>query len=428
MEKFNNSSELIKFIESRRRISNKVDLSKMNQLLDIYNHPEKKLNVIHITGTNGKGSTVSFLNSIFRQANLNVGCFTSPYITCFNERIRYNDENISDDDLLTIGNEIVSKYDTLDNLGIEHPSFFEFVTLICFIYFSRIKNLDLVLLEVGIGGRLDSTNVVNPLISAITGVSLDHTEILGDSLEEILIEKMGIVKPNKPVFMNLPNNELMDIAEKYCSKINSNCNIIDKTNIEILYSGLSGSFFLYNKEKLEISLLGYHQIENAVLAYEIAKYYFENIRKDFSNYKVILSNGLKKASWAGRLEIVKEEPLIILDGAHNIDGVKRVCEFLNSIKVSSKIRGIVAVSDNKKKEEMIEILDKTFDELIFTKFNYSRSSSSNVLYNLSKSTNKLLLEDLEQIFLLINNDNEKTINIFIGSLYFVSEVRGFLKS
>ena len=113
MEKFNNSSELIKFIESRRRISNKVDLSKMNQLLDIYNHPEKNLNVIHITGTNGKGSTVSFLNSIFRQANLNVGCFTSPYITCFNERIRFNDENISDEDLLTIGNEIVSKYDTL---------------------------------------------------------------------------------------------------------------------------------------------------------------------------------------------------------------------------------------------------------------------------------------------------------------------------
>ena len=194
MNKFNNIADLLYFVESQRRIDPKVNLDKMKGFCKVLGNPEKSFKAIHITGTNGKGSVVSYLKSILMEHNLNVATFTSPYIVKFNERICYNDSPISDDDLLEIGNLIIDKYPTFESLNLGTPSFFEFVTLMGFVYFSKIK-IDVALIEVGIGGTLDSTNVIpTPLVSVIASISLDHTAILGDTVELIAAEKCGIIK------------------------------------------------------------------------------------------------------------------------------------------------------------------------------------------------------------------------------------------
>ena len=188
---FSNCLELVRFIENSKRVTPKKDLSNMLYYLNSLGNPHKNLPVIHITGTNGKGSVVSYLENVLKLYKLNVGSFTSPYIKDFNERIRYNGLSISDEDLLKYGNIIYSNFSKWqEELG-ETPAFFEFVTLICFLYFKNITDLDVLILEVGIGGRLDSTNVVDSLISAVTSISFDHMNLLGNTLEDILTEQKG---------------------------------------------------------------------------------------------------------------------------------------------------------------------------------------------------------------------------------------------
>ena len=249
--------------------------------------------------------------------------------------------------------------------------------------------------------------------------------ILGNTLKEILNEKLGIVKPNKPVFINIKEKELKEHCILKANNLNSDLYFIDDYPLEIKKCDLTGSMFNYNNNDIEIKMLGYHQIENACLAYRVAKYYFEKIRSDFDYSNVLLCEGLKNTFWLGRLEVINQDPLIIVDGAHNEDGIIKVCKFINDLDIDlNDIRGIVAISDNKDKEKMVEILDNTFGEIIFTKFNYSRSSTSENLYSLSNSKNKFIMENLEDIKKYLYK-HPKQLNIFIGSLYFVSEVKKF---
>lgn len=419
--KFTNVNELINFIEHEKRISKKTDLRNMQKYCEIFNHPERTFPSIHITGTNGKGSVVAYLNEIFGNASLKVGCFTSPYITCFNERIRYQNENITDSELLSIGNLILEKYPEFLTQGLETPTFFEFITLICFIYFSK-KDVDIVLLEVGMGGRLDATNVVTPLISVITGISTDHTEVLGRSEEAILTEKLGIVKNNIPLYANISQPNLQQMVLDYVKTTNSPIFLLNKNDLQVQKCDLTGSVFAYKAFKdLKITMLGYHQIENAILALEVASAYFRK-KQDSRDYNVALYRGLAKTQWLGRLEIICKEPLIIVDGAHNVGGIERITEFISSLETYQPKRAIVAISDNKDKKHMIELLDQTFDELIFTEFHYMRSSSATNLFHLSTANNKLLFTSYDEIIQYIQN-NPLPLTIFIGSLYFISDIR-----
>ena len=179
---------------------------------EVFGNPQNTFKSIHVTGTNGKGSVVSYLRSIFMEHGLNVATFTSPYITKFNERISYNNCPISDNDLLEIGNSIIEKYETFNLLNLGTPSFFEFVTLIGFIYFSKIK-VDIAIIEVGIGGTLDSTNVISSIASVITNVNFDHMNILGDTLAEILNNKLGILKKNTKLIVGLKDENLISLSK-----------------------------------------------------------------------------------------------------------------------------------------------------------------------------------------------------------------------
>lgn len=425
MNKFQTVSELINFIECQRRIDPKVNLDKMKGFCKILGNPEKTFKSIHVTGTNGKGSVVSYLRSIFMEHGQNVATFTSPYITKFNERIAYNNIPISDADLLEIGNLILSKYDTFKSLDLGTPSFFEFVTLIGFIYFSR-KQVDLAIIEVGIGGTLDSTNVIESDVSVITNVNYDHMNILGNTLEEILENKLGILKPNSKLIVGLKDQNLIKLAKKKALDLNSkfytpllNAFEIKKCDI------LSSQFLLEGLGEFEIYLPGIHQIENALVAIQTFLASKDNFGINYLNSQKI-KEGLKKTIWPGRLEVVSNNPLIVLDGGHNIDGVTRVCEFVNTLNYSKK-RCVFACSDNKEKEKMIKQIAPVFDEIIITSFTYKRHSSAKELFDYLDHPNKILIEDIDEIIKFVYK-NPFEFNLFLGSLYFVSETRPKLKA
>jgi len=416
---FTDIKECISFIENSHRKSTK-SLEHMFKLCEVYGNPQKGLNYIHVAGTNGKGSTVSYLKEILYNANLNVGTFTSPYIECFNERITYNKKFITDELIIKYTNEILSKYDYLEENNIELPSFFSTVTLICFMYFRDVKP-DVVILEVGIGGLLDSTNVITPILSIISNVSYDHMSILGDTLQEIAINKLGIVKPNIPL-VTISNPLINDLIIDTCTKNNSKLVLVNKDDIKNVNIKIGSSIFDYKKYKnIKLKMSGFHQTENASLVIEscnILKQYF-----NITNENII--TGLNNTFWPGRLEVIKEEPYIILDGAHNIDGITRLHDFIKTIKQNYKnIILVLAISSNKETKKMINEIEQDITNIIFTSFTYKRSEDYNILYEYSNHPNKEKCEDIDLLVKRsLNNKDNNTIWIFSGSLYFVSELR-----
>ncbi len=416
-------SELIAYIESLKRNEKKEDLNYMLKLSEVFGNPHLGKNFIHIGGTNGKGSTVTYVKEILLAAGYNVGTYISPYVVCFNERITYNNDYICDEDILKYGNFIIAKFPLLDNLGMRYPSFFEFVTLMAFLYFTDLPKLDFAVIEVGIGGLLDCTNIIRPLISAITNVSYDHMNILGNTLTEIWANKLGIVKENTP-FVTIKDDEHLWQIEKICRDKKAPLTLVDKKEAyDIIVDFTKTQFSYFDYSNIILKMLGTYQVENALIALNIitilAKKY--NISKD-NIYK-----GFLNAKWPGRLEIVNHNPLMMLDGAHNIDAIKRLSEFIAIVKKEKYVRLIFAVSSNKEKEIMISIIEPFVDEIIFTHFSYKRSDEAEALFALSHHKNKRIINDIDEIIALCKKE-QNIINIFCGSLFFVSELRSkFIK-
>lgn len=424
--KFNDIDTCIAFIESQRRKEGSTkNLNDMRRLCEYFGNPQDTCKFIHVAGTNGKGSIVSYITSILMDAKLKVGSYTSPYIEKYNERIEINRINISDEKLLEYTNHIVSKYDDLEKKGIVLPSFFALTTLIAFMYF-KDENVDVAVVETGIGGLLDDTNVITPLVSLISNVNYDHMNVLGNTIKEIAINKLGVVKDNVP-FVTIENDEINDLVIKTCNDKNSDYKIVSKKDIKIKELDLTKTIFDYNEFKnIKLKMLGSYQAENACIAIEAVKY----LRKyGFNINDENIIKGLRNAFWLGRLEVVSDKPLIILDGAHNVDAFNRLVEFIKCIKKNKKVRLILAISANKDKEKMLEMLDDSLiDELILTSFAYKRSDEAINLFNMANHSNKYLIENNDDIISIINkDDNLDTINIFSGSLYFVSELRKIFK-
>lgn len=422
INEFTDVKKFIEWVQIQKRFSKKENLDKIRYYCKLLNHPENKFKSIHITGTNGKGSTVAMLRSIFMHKGLNVATYTSPYITCFNERIGYNGENITDEDLLKYANIIIKKYPKIISDGVELPTFFEFVTLIAFQYFADIEELDVAIIEVGMGGRLDATNVISPILSIVTNVAYDHMQVLGDSLEAILNEKLGIVKDNIPVICGIKNKDLQMICQNVATLHNTIAIFPNYEKLIINQCDINENNFSYNDiVNLKVSLLGFHQIDNALVVIEAY-----NILKTIFNLNIIdLKEGLMNTKWIGRLEVVSSNPYILIDGSHNIDGVTRICEFVKKLKFNNK-RAVISISHDKEVESMIKLVDQTFDEVIFTKYQYARSADADVLYDLSSCNNKKILSNINDAIDEVYK-NPSDITIFMGSLYLVSEVRALLK-
>lgn len=421
MNYFVDAKSFIEWVQSQKRFSKKTNLDNMKYFCKLLCNPESSFKAIHVTGTNGKGSTVAMLTSVLMAKGYNVGTFTSPYIECFNERIAFNTKPIDDDDLLKMANRVIEIYPILEENNFPKPTFFEFITLCAFCYFKSLNNLDYAVIEVGMGGRLDSTNVITPIVSIITNVALDHMQILGNTKEAILIEKLGIVKDNIPVVCGLKEENLKMIATNVANIHNSQIVFPKYNEVKNVMCDLSDTCFTYQGQDYQLSLLGFHQVENALLVIETFNLLKDNLKLSIQD----LHNGLKNTKWVGRLEKINDDPVIYIDGGHNIDGISRITEFVKSLNIPN-VRAVISISHDKELLPMIKMVDKTFDEIIFTSYTYARSAKAEDLYNLSSSKNKKCIENLDVAVKYVLT-NKKPITIFLGSLYLASEIRNKLK-
>lgn len=422
-------------IHGMQRFGIKPGLFRIKKLLEILGNPQEDIKVIHIAGTNGKGSTSSMIDSILRAHGYRVGLYTSPYLEVFNERIRLNGENIADEDLVQHALEVFKALDVMEQQGIEPPTEFEVVTALAFSYY-KDKDVDFLVLEVGMGGRLDATNVVVPLVSVITPISFDHKEYLGNTLEEIAREKCGIIKKKVPVVTSLQEDEAIKVIEETCKETDSKLyKVGEHIKFKLLNDDLSGQIFelcsIKNYyENLKITLLGRHQLSNAstaVGAVEVLSDYGIPVIKE----KV--AAGLYNAKWAGRFEILKEKPYVIIDGAHNEAGCEVLKKsVLNYFGGKRKIF-VLGILKDKDYINMLKILVPIADMIITTKPESPRALTSKELKEaiegLSLKNIPVINEDdIEKALeIALNCAKEDDIVIFAGSLYMIGKVRGLLK-
>ncbi|MBC1383477.1 bifunctional folylpolyglutamate synthase/dihydrofolate synthase [Listeria innocua] len=419
--------EALDWIHGTLRLGIKPGLARMEYIMEKLNHPEKANKWVHIAGTNGKGSTLTFIRSSLEEAGYKTGTFTSPYIETFNERISVNGIPVSDQMIVDLANRIKPIAEELEKTVYGPPSEFEIITAMMFLCFAEYESIDIGIIEVGLGGRLDSTNVLTPLISVITTIGMDHMEFLGNSIEQIAGEKAGIIKPGIPVISGVIQKEAQEVIINNAVRNNSNVAWLNK------------DFFIQNRDNeitfrtshgdeipnITIGLLGIHQLNNAAVAIKVLQYL-----NTFSSYEInqsAIKQGLKKAFWPGRMELLDMKPFIMLDGAHNPEGVKTFADSLRTYPGHKKI--IVSILKDKNYQEMITLLKTIPDtDIILTTFDYPRAMSSNEVTQIGSvegiSTNpnwKQALDGIKEI----KNDTKFFIT---GSLYFISEVRKYLLS
>lgn len=336
------AEKALEFIHKKLWQGSKPGLSRTRELLRLMGQPQDSLSFVHVAGTNGKGSTAAMLASVLRCAGYKTGLYTSPFVSCFNERMQVNGEQISDEELA----EITSLCAPLAESMPDSPTEFELVTAIAFEFFKR-RGCDAVVLEVGMGGRLDSTNVIaSPLCSVITNIGLDHTRELGDTAEKIAAEKAGIIKPNCPtVIYDLPQSVRQVIAEK-CEEQGSKLTAADFSKICPVSDGLDGQVFTYkSSDALRLPLLGAHQLKNAAVVLETIAVLRQG-GLAISNEAV--SQGFLLAHWPARFEIIAEKPYFVVDGGHNPQCAETVAGSLNKYFPGEKkvvLFGVLADKD-----------------------------------------------------------------------------------
>ncbi|MCL1924454.1 MAG: aromatic acid exporter family protein [Defluviitaleaceae bacterium] len=352
-----NYTEAIKHIQSQNTYGMKLDLHRIEKLLKHLGNPEKNLNFVHIAGTNGKGSTSSFCFHILKETGKKIGLFTSPYIQRFTERIRINDFEIKEEEITRITSEIISIVDNYEESE-EKPTWFEIVTAIAFVYFNEQK-CDVVVLEVGLGGNLDATNVIpKSLVSIITAIGYDHMNVLGNTLEEIAEKKAGIIKPKGKVVAYPQAENIIEVFREKANKENATLTVIDEKNIQPVTHGIDGQTFNYkDMQNISISLLGDHQVYNAITA-------IEGILQTGLATEEQIREGLKKTVWPGRLELLSKEPLFFLDGAHNTQGVESLVRNLKALCPNEKFTFIVGVLNTKEPNEMIKLVKELAESFI----------------------------------------------------------------
>ncbi len=417
----NTEEKCIEYIHSLSKFGKKSGLSNTQEILKRLGNPHKKLKFIHIAGTNGKGSTSNMIENILISHNYKVGYYTSPYIEFFNERICINNKTISADDLVSYTNRVA---DVLDGIT---PIEFEFITCLAMLYFYEQK-CDVVVMEVGLGGRFDSTNVIStPLCSVICPIGYDHTGILGESLEEIAFEKAGIIKENSDVVISPQMNPVcIGVINKKCLKTSSNLIYPQKKAQNISY-GMPYTEFSYDGLEVKLSLKGKYQVQNAITAIEAARVVKHKLP---INDEDIL-NGLKNSSWKCRFEVFENSPTIVLDGAHNSHGIEALMDSINTYFKNRKKIFVFSMLNEKDYKKSVEMIIGMADFIIATSVPSLRQTSAYEIYNEIKKSkeNCIYQEDPVKALQLAKQKAKKEDSaIFVfGSLYLSGMLRKYVK-
>ena len=428
--------EALDFIHSTHKFSIKLGLDNVSHLLNLMGNPQENLAYIHVAGTNGKGSTSSYLNQMLIAAGYKVGLYTSPFLEVFNERMRINNANIPDTELAEITTFVKKCIDRMLADGLNHPTEFEIVTAIAFEYYSREK-VDVVVLEVGMGGRLDSTNVIqNPLVSIITPVDLDHVEYLGDTIGKIAAEKAGIVKPGCSVVIHPQEIEAMKVIEEICRKNGSHFTLAPMDEIKILNVSDQGTDFEVSGETYHIRMLGEHQTRNATVALTAVKILNQEGVLNISKEAVM--KGLAEANWPGRMEIMCRNPLVLIDGAHNLHGAKGLSQAVGKLFKDRDIVAVVGILGDKDVSGILEEMMPLCKTVICTEPDNPRKMSAENLEKQVKAFDENSRESAH-VKTFVEPDVKKafekaleiatpdSVVILFGSLYMIGHARTVIR-
>ncbi|MGG3282953.1 bifunctional folylpolyglutamate synthase/dihydrofolate synthase [Paenibacillus solani] len=436
---FTTVKQAVEWITERKYAKKRPGLKRMELIMNKLGYPEKELKFIHIAGTNGKGSTCCFLTNILISCKFNVGTFTSPYIEKYQDRIQYNGIDIDDNSLLLLMNYMKPIFDQLSQSDLGAPSMFEISTALALMYFSKIAKPDFVVWETGIGGLLDSTNIVTPIISIITNVGHDHMDQLGDTIEEVAVSKAGIIKKGIPVVSSVEHEEAIRVIKDYALTQDAPLYLLNqefyfetvKCEVNSQIINFYGPF--QELINIEMGMNGSHQVKNlanVLMAMEILRndYKFNiNTRQ--------LYEGIKQTYWPARLEMLSDSPQVLLDGAHNLEAMKALTESLDSVYKYNKLHLLIGMTSTKNHKEILEVILPLATTVIITEIDFFKKQDAKVLSDLaneilvdSNLIGKVIVEkNWENAFcLLINKSIPGDLGLITGSLYLTSLIRSMV--
>ena len=414
------------------RFGIKLELDTIINILKVLNTPQKNYHLVHVAGTNGKGSTATYIASILQKAGFKTGLYTSPHLVKFNERFSIDGEQISD-------NHVVEAYEAVHaaDIGKRKATFFEIATAMGFYYFSK-QNVDWAVIETGMGGRFDATNTIKPQVSVITNLSIEHTDYLGNTIKDIAREKGGIIKWHTPVITAVSQPSGLSVIKQLAKERSSDLFIYKKDfsarknpkQDTYTYNGLFKNFHHLIKP-----LPGEHQKENLSLALAACEVLFKKLKKTDDRYNLnetLVKEGLALAKWPGRLEHVMEKPLVILDGAHNLQAARVLGRYLSSTLKNQHLTLVLGILDDKPYEKMLKSLVPYAQNIIITKAKIDRSLEPSVLKKAAQRFTDYpvtIIEDVkEAVTHAINTSNDDDAVCIAGSLYVAGEAKEKLEN
>ncbi len=412
----------IAYLFGLQRFGMKLGLANITTLLEHLGNPHRNLRCVHIAGTNGKGSTAAFLQAILKQAGYRTGLFTSPHLVRFTERIKINDVEIPQHEVVRLVKKITALCRTI---GLETITFFEFVTALAFTYFAE-KKADPVVVEVGMGGRLDATNVLHPLLTIITSISLDHQQYLGSTVKQIAAEKAGIIKPGTPLLTGVRRPAAFSVLQAQCRAMNAPL-FLTGTDLRGRKTG-SGRFDYRGFElvlcAVRPALVGDHQFRNATLALGAAELLCQ---QGFTITAPQMRAGIENAQWPGRMEIIRYHPTVVLDGAHNPEAWQALKKTLQQYFDYRKLIMVIGVMMDKDIARMIEILTPEAHTVIFCKPKMERAASPELIarHFCNKPQKQFVwIEDTGEAFeAALKSATADDLVCVTGSLFTVGEAR-----
>ena len=424
--------EAIKYITEVGNFGSNYGLERTYKLLEFLDNPHGKLKIIHVAGTNGKGSTTAMITSMLKEAGYKVGMYTSPFLEEFEERIQINGNNIPKEKLAQLMTKIKYAVDKVIEEGYNHPTEFEIITALMFLYFATEK-VDFAVVEVGLGGRLDSTNVITPILSVITSISFDHTNILGNTLEEIAREKAGIIKAGIPTLI-YPQEEIVEkVLSEKCEELGAKLYKINKDDAKLVEIIKEDKIYQLVKVKLDdeydvkLQLLGEHQILNLAVALKALEIIKDKAAK-LSKESII--KALSEVRWNGRLEVMSNEPCVVIDGAHNIQGITQLDKNIKKYFKYDDLYLILGILADKDVDHMVKVITPQVKKVFTVTPNSIRAETSEELMGVVKKYNQgcQAYSDYKNAFedalKLCKKDDLLLIS---GSLYMIGEMRGIIK-
>ncbi|MCL6457804.1 MAG: bifunctional folylpolyglutamate synthase/dihydrofolate synthase [Gorillibacterium sp.] len=437
---FETYTEAVEWINARVPVHGiRHGLERMERLMEVLDHPERRLRFIHIAGTNGKGSTCAFLTEALIRGGYNVGTFTSPYIEKFTNRLQYNGQDIPEAELLRLTNKLKPIITEIEQTALGAPTMFEIVTTIAILYYAQVVFPDFVVWEAGLGGKRDCTNIVTPIISVITNIGHDHMDIIGESIAEIAKEKAGIIKLGIPVVSGVEQPEAILEIEAACQANKSSLYLLGKDyhftqiSTEPTHQVFNFQSPLGTHKELQVGLIGQHQLKNAsaaLMTLEVLRQCGAVILDEAA-----LTAAFAATKWPGRLELLQEAPRLLIDGAHNPEGAEALARAIQETYTYAKLHMMIGMISTKDHKGYLRHILPLVDTIIITEPNYHKKLSA---ADLLKQTEDLLsgLEHRPIVMvepdwkkaldLLLDRTTEEDLAVVSGTLYMISDVRSWV--